>query len=614
MSYVAPAYNAIAFGTGSAAYTAPAYNLVLFGGAVAPEDEDTQQRLDGSRRGIRWGKLRRLDGSRSLPWGRRPYRDRTLVLPSQDAPQHLARSNRSPWGATTPLQLPQTVVPCSAATPRPGNKIASPWECPPAKQRTVGSGWKQGKIHDHRLVVPWVNRCRYVDFMRTVPWAHPERTDDTVVAPWINSLHYRDVLHRDYWGRELYARVCYRAYEPMAGNALVFDLDVSLSQVGDGNHLAFYFDQYTYDRRCNQQEPSGWRDNYIYVKPATWPVTPKLAVYIIMNSASLIRTSDGSAVEVFSMNVKADIESWCWSFSARIPASSLPLVSPVSEPVEVLATINGYSWLIMIESWSESRSFNRGEYTITGRSTSAELAAPYAPIITGTNSSQLTSVQIAEEQLTNTGWTIDFGEYDSWLVGAGALSYSNTSALKVIQSVAEAIGGRLLTHRQNTQLLVVPRLHSLPWTWSTATPDLSISDYVVRQLSREFLPGISYNSVFVSGEHQGVLCKVSRSGTAGDKAAPMVTDALITDTTPARERGRMVIGRSGNWSRESLALPLTAPADLPGLLEIGMLVGMTEGTEDWRGQVTGVSVSAQWQSGKGIQVAQNIDVERYRGN
>ncbi len=576
-----------------------------------PEPGEESQVVPGTR--VAWQRLQPVDRSLVVRWSRMAKRDREHRCRLEVLPERIDRTISVVWQGTSALATDVAV------RWRDVDTIDCPvtrfyWYSPAPCARQYRFPWEKTVPVQREAVVGWVNRCHFFDYSLHSGWHQAIGTDNEVAVPWVNTLFDRDHIHRIYWGREVYKRVCTRDYMPPAGHELFFHYDTRLVHVGDGSHIDVHFTSLSHDLRCSQREPSGWRDPYVKIKTASWPITPHYLVLCVMNSASLIRVSDNQPIEVFSMGIRSDLDSWCWSFTARVSAASLPLVDPTTDPVEVLATINGYSWRFMVESWSERKRFGSNELTIAGRSPSAELAAPYAPLATAINVNQRTSVQLAEEQLHNTGWTIDFTAFDSWLVPPGALSYNNAPPLKVIQKVAEATGGRLQTHPKESRLIVRPRLHSLPWEWPAATPDLSISDYVVRQLGREFLPGVAYNAVFVGGETQGVLCKVYRSGTAGDQVAPMVTDALLTETAPCRARGKMVIGRSGKWSRESLELPLTAPGDLPGLLETGMLVSMNEGGENWRGQVVGVDVSASWQSGSGLSVSQSINVERYRGN
>ncbi|PID76821.1 MAG: hypothetical protein CSB24_04645 [Deltaproteobacteria bacterium] len=599
-------------------YTPPACDALHFGSSNDGPALPKPNTFNGTR--IRFRRLRAVDlpvrlvyqkgtgkGDQNyrMPFRAAKARDKSARIPWGSF-RRLGRVVRSSWQHFTVYDYQSRVY----------------WSSTLPTDRSLVSGWDTFYPLDYQTRCPWINTLAKIEPEIRLPWQALEPLNRDCRIPW-ECPPPHDKLHRTYWGQEWYERICTQDYHPPKCGEIHFEHHGSSGQIfapAACQPLDFIHDTSTNDLRCSQREPDGWRDNYYYqpdnpvIKPSTGLVTPKYLVLYTMNTATLIRVKGGLPVPVFSMNISTDLDSWCWSFTAQISADGLPLVDPTAEPVEVLATINGYSWRFMVESWTEKKGFNQAEYTITGRSPSAELAAPYAPLSTGVTGSTLTSVQIADQQLANTGWTIDFGDFESWLVPAGAFSWNNAAPLKVIQAVAEAAGGRIQTHREQSRLMVRPRLRSLPWKWPGMGFDLAISDYVVRQLSREFMPGVSYNAVFVSGTACGVLCKVYREGTAGDKAAPMVTDALLTDTIPCRSRGRMIIGRSGNWSRETLELPLTAPGKLPGLLETGMLVEMEEGGVKWQGQVAGVAVSAGWQQAGGLTVNQNIKVERYRGN
>lgn len=591
--YAPPDGGAIAFGLGSGDTPGPALRPLRPAGTV-----------------ISWGRLRAVDGGCRISWRSLAHRDRAVRLFMAPLPAVPAAAVRIPWCGTRVLDAAAARLTWAPLDMRQ-RTVRLPWINPDPHCRHYRLAWGHGLPHDRQVRIPYIAGRHHLDYSCVIPWGQLPALDASIRIPWWAAKPHRDFIHRSWWGRELYERICRRAYEPPAGDAVVLDIDTLLSHVGDGEHIDFWFELLSYDLRCTQREPSGWRDNYLFQPPKAWPKAPKLEVWIVINTALLTRVLDGKPVEAHRMELSADIDSWCWSFSARVPAASLELVMPLDTPVAVDATINGYTWRVLIESWSESHSFARREYTIRGRSLSAYLTEPYAPARAGSNTQVSNARQLAEAELTNTGWAIDWGLVD-WLVGTGALSYSNSTPLKVIQRIAETCGGRIISHRSAKRLIALPRLHSLPWAWPTATPALGISDYVVRQLSREFVPNVSVNAVFVSGESQGVMCKVLRRGTAGNELAPMVTDALITAEEPARERGRMIIGQSGKWSKEQLELPLTRPGDLPGLLEIGQLISMDERGQTWRGQVVGVRVSADF--GGGFRVGQNIDVERYRGN
>lgn len=560
---------------------------------------------------IPWGRLRRVDAGCRLPWrpasilhkecrlpwrGEAPIHPPEIRLPWNASPRADCQGLRLPWGGQNPLVTPGVRILWGARPPHLDFDFRLPWGRPDA--------------HDRLFRVPWWAWKPRLDFEIRLPWGRLDARDQLFRIPWWGWKPPRDRLHRIYWGRELYARICLRGYDIPAGDAVVIDLRVPLAQVGDGDHVDFRFDSLTYDLRCSQREPSGWRDNYFFQPPKHGPRTPKLETLIVINTALLTRVSDGKPVPVHSMSLSADIDSWGWTFAAKVPEAALDLVMPLDEPVAVEADINGWKWRALVESWSESHAFARREYNIRGRSLSAQLTEPYAPASSGSNEQAANARQLAEAQLEYTDWTLAW-DIPDWLVLAGALSYSGATPLKVIQRIAEAAGGRVQSHRTDQRLLVVPRLVGKPWEWAGGATALGINDWVVRKLSREYESRVPYNAVYVSGESQGVIAKVVRSGTAGEALAPMVTDALITAEEPARSRGTLVVGQSGKWSRERLEMPLTRAGVLPGLLEIGTLVGMEERGRTWRGQVVGVSVTVEF--GAAFTVTQNVDIERYRG-
>jgi hypothetical protein len=607
VAYAPPNGDAIALEFTSG-YTPPAGDAIVLAFGIVG-DPPVFPTYGGAKR-IAWGRLRRVDSGRRIPWQGMERTESSVRAGFAGTAQHLQKNMRLPWQDTVKADKTPVAMAWDGIAPK-GQSARAAWINPGKCQRTVDIPWGKLERVEKRVVAPFIIRLSRLDHHRRLAWGQMARVEKLFVFPWINSLPRKDRLHRVFWGRELYERICMRGYEPPAGDNIILRMDTPISQVGDGANITLIFNKLAYDLRCQQREPGGWRDPYTYVPPVSWPVTPKLEAYYTLNTAMLTRVSDRAPVEIHRMELACDIDSWCWTFSARVPEASLALVDPLAEPVEVEAEINGFKWVVLVESWSESASFGRREYQIRGRSVSAVLADPYALLASGINTLAANARQLAEEQLLYTGWTIDWGIVD-WLVGAGALSYSNSSPLKTIQRIVETAGGRVMSHRTAKELLAIPRLHSVPWSWGAATPDLGISDYVVRKLSREYDNSTAFNAVFVSGEAQGVLAKVLRTGTAGDIVAPMVTDALITATEPARERGREIIGRSGKWSKEGLELLLTQSGSLPGLLEAGQLIEMTERGVPWRGQVVGVRVIADRSSG--LRVSQDIDVERWYGD
>lgn len=64
-----------------------------------------------------------------------------------------------------------------------------------------------------------------------------------------------------------------------------------------------------------------------------------------------------------------------------------------------------------------------------------------------------------------------------------------------------------------------------------------------------------YNRVFVSEQGAGVLGHVTRTGTAGNRVAPTVARALITEAVAARQCGRMIPADTGQQFEVGLRLP-----------------------------------------------------------
>jgi hypothetical protein len=555
-----------------------------------------------------------------IPWGtsKRPDADcrvRWADMPGKNAVV------RSRHGSASPVEHKITILWNQLQALSLSNRAA--WEGLLRSDAELAALWADVPARDTMDTIPW-GEFSAIDDAVTVPYTSPpakegavdlaygefEVEDTAISVPWSNPpAKDRDL--ETMWGREYYQRICYRRYEPPAGDNILLDLDEPLSEVGDGDHINFYIDSYTYDERCSQREPSGWRDAYIYIPPKKYPRTPKQKVYVVMNSAMLKRVSDNHPIEAISMGVRTDLQSWCWGFSGTIlKRSAFNLIAPdLVGNTEVEVEINGHRWRIMIEGAEESRTFGHESWNISGRSLSAMLADPYAPKTSYVESQERTAIQLIEDRLENTGWTLDWQAVD-WSILANAYSYMDLTPLEAIQKVVAAGRAWILSDPVAKVLHVYPRYPRSPWTWATATPDLAITGGL-RGSGHRWRPGAVYDAVFVSGRSQGVIAKVIRTGSAGLQVAPMVTDDLITDTDVARECGRNILAASGNWSEGSYPMRLMPDPNLPGLVLPGRLVEMTDYLVPWRGQVTGVAINAAWQ--RGLKITQTLEIERYHG-
>ncbi|MGM3078616.1 hypothetical protein ACS2TM_26995, partial [Bacillus cereus group sp. BC310] len=86
----------------------------------------------------------------------------------------------------------------------------------------------------------------------------------------------------------------------------------------------------------------------------------------------------------------------------------------------------------------------------------------------------------------------------------------------------------------------LPRYRWLPNEWRDQVPDVEIHLDVVLADSYERADKPAYNGVFVAGEAGGSIARIYLAGTLGDKLAPMVTDALLTEGAALRQRGESI--------------------------------------------------------------------------
>jgi hypothetical protein len=341
--------------------------------------------------------------------------------------------------------------------------------------------------------------------------------------------------------------------------------------------------------------------------PPTGVVTVAVRkVYFVINDVSLHRASNGVEVPVNSLSLSLDASSWAWGFDAVLPHSAQSLLEPTGTGVvELLATVNGTTFAVLAENISRERSFGQTSIRLTGRGKNAVLAAPYAPVMTFTNSQARTARQLMDDVLTINGvpmgWNLDWGLTD-WNVPAGVFAHQGTW-IEALNVIAVAAGGYLLPHPRDQTIRVRHRYPVAPWEWSTVTPNFVLPVDAVEKESLRWLEKPFYNRVFVSGQEAGVLAQVTRSGTAGDLLAPMVVDALITEAAVARQRGLAVLSDTGRQIEVSLNLPVLLDT---GIIEPGAFVQYRDGGVDRIGLVRSTQVQAGFP-----EVWQTLGVQTY---
>lgn len=347
-----------------------------------------------------------------------------------------------------------------------------------------------------------------------------------------------------------------------------------------------------------------------YVSPPSAAVViPIRSTYIVINTISLKRVSDNAAIPDVSLTMSIDMDSWTWGFSASLPASALSLVTPsiIGEPVLLEASINGTAYRFIAESIKRDRTFGKSTINVTGRGQSALLADPYSPVLSFDNSTaNRTAQQLIGDALTDNGvplpWSVEW-HLDDWVVPTGAWTHRG-SYMSAVTTIAAAAGGFVQPHPTAPTLLILPRNKVAPWNLSEASPDVEIPAAVIRQESLSWENRAEYDSVYVSGSSAGgVLGHVKRIGTPGSKAAPMVTDNLITDSIAARQRGIYELSKYGRVIKYQLNLPILPET---GIIMPGKIVRYIDAGIPSTGMVDSVQVNVSLPS-----ATQTITVTKY---
>ena len=337
-------------------------------------------------------------------------------------------------------------------------------------------------------------------------------------------------------------------------------------------------------------------------------VVPVRSFYLVLNDVYLKRVAGSVMLKATSMSLNIDVDSWTWSFSASLPMSDLDAVEPVAGvPVEVEAQINSSVYRFLVEKISTERTFGKHSIRISGRGKSALLASPYAPVLTFANSADRTAQQLMADVLTDNGvplgWDVDW-HLDDWLVPEGVFG-ARGSYMDALTAISGSAGAYIQPHPTDQRLSVMLRYPALPWDWGAISPDFVLPSAVTTRESVEFTDKPRYNRVFVSGQQQGRLVRVTREGTAGDMLAPMVTDPLITAAAAGRQRGGAVLGDTGRQAIVGLSLPVL---DLTGVITPGKFVRYEDPSGNRTGIVRATSVEV---GGGGANVRQSVTVETH---
>jgi len=332
--------------------------------------------------------------------------------------------------------------------------------------------------------------------------------------------------------------------------------------------------------------------------------TPIRRSYLVIHDIHVLRLPDRVEIPAGRLSLSFDADSWAWKFSASLLGPDvIEMLAPVDgEPVQLEVAINGNVWIVFVEDWTETRSFAERGISVTGRSLTALLAVPYQQPRSYTEPATRTAAQLVEQEMPF-GWSLDWDAED-WLVPAGAFSYQELSPIQAASRVAAAAGAILLPDPQAQALRSVQRYQTPPWEFDSATPDRIIPEQALLSVSRQLAPDPQANAVYVhGGETGGILARIYRTGTAGDRLANTVFDPLITDIDVARARGKTILSEQAQPPEvQQVTMALDDGTYFP-LVAVGDLVEIALSTAV-RGIVTGVNITVA--RAHGLKVRQHL--------
>ena len=335
---------------------------------------------------------------------------------------------------------------------------------------------------------------------------------------------------------------------------------------------------------------------------------PKIATrnwWHIVNEISVTRLDNGQPISVSSGSFDTDRSRWCWSYKLTVPASELYKLNPIdAKPVILKIMVNGNEHHMLLENRTRSRQFAKDVYALSGRSPSALLSPPYAPVRSFTQENERTSVQLAQAELDRVGSDIVLNwqliDPLGWVLPANSASYGNSTPIGAISTLVEAGGGFVYSEPDSQTLSIKPLYKKTYWdSLDVGDYDRLIPESIVTDLSTDYEPLPDYNGVWLTNDRSGLTGQVKRTGTAGDNLQQPYNSTLLTSNTVMHSKGRAILAKAGMVEYHSLQMPIHADV---GPCEVGELVAFNG---EWWGIVDSVSVSFNFGS-----VMQTVSIER----
>lgn len=500
-----------------------------------------------------------------------------------------------------------------------------PWGTSPAKDGKAPSGWNKVSIKDdHQAGV-------------THPWPGSIRPIDGRVAQGFIAPPYKDTFQRmehastdklwtpparsskDYIVGETDFPFPFGPYIAPPAIEADFDLAQTAEEQAiqyrtrpvDGGRVSMGWDK-TFHR--GDRDRQAWDDKPRKGSDVSWdfdlqedlpdkepPPDPDIQeVYLYMNASSLRKMPEGIALEFANLSIGLDIDSFSWSLSASIlNKSSMDQIRPgPGGPVEVEATVNGYTWRFMVERYSLDQKFPKETYKINGSSLTQLLASPYSVGESKQIDTQQNALQVAQDVLDLTGFSIVWDpSLPDYTIPAGVWGYEDKTPIEVIDELVKAAGGVIVPTLSLSEIRAHHRYREAPpWYWPQIDADrldFQIPDSMILGLSSQWEPNKNYNGVYISGISAGVAVEVRKNGTAGDIRAPDNVERLNLETQQCRSRGITILGQGGDQEIVTIEIPVPT-SGAPGLVipgQWGEIQDTREPSNSWRALVLSNQVS-----------------------
>lgn len=320
------------------------------------------------------------------------------------------------------------------------------------------------------------------------------------------------------------------------------------------------------------------------------PGLPPKNWWYIVNELSVSRLDNGQNILVYDGSYSTDRSRWCWSYSLSVPASEIPKLEPINgQPVILRVMVNGTEHHMLLENRSRSRRFAETTYTLSGRSQSALLDAPYAPTRSFTQENERTARQLCQAELdrihSSTQLKWELIDELSWIVPAGSLSYSNMTPIAVIKMIAESAGGFVYSEKGSDTITIKPKYKKTFWDSITVEEyDRLIPESLVTEQSTDYEPYPDYNGITLTNDRSGLSGQIKRTGTAGDTLLETANSPLFTVESMGAY-GKTALAKAGMVETHHLLMPIG-----PDVSECapGELVAFNA---EWWGIIDGVNVS-----------------------